>query len=103
MSGSTGVISGSTGVLAGSTGPAGFCVFLSGGGPEIRPGNFRATGSSGVRAVVPPFGPVLPALRVLSKCRWWAVLCRAVVPPFGPVLPALRKSEPNGQISRAPI
>ena len=25
------------------------------------------------------------------------------VPPFGPVLPALRESEPNGQIFRAPI
>ena len=32
------------------------------------------------------------------ESRWWAVLCRAVVPPFGPVLPGLRESEPNGQI-----
>ena len=32
--------------------------------------------------------------------RWGAALCRAVVPPFGPVLPALRESEPNCQISQ---
>ena len=32
-----------------------------------------------------------------------AVLCRAVVPPFGPVLPSLRESESNGQILQAPF
>ena len=55
-------ITGSTAVWAGTTGPAGF----------LR---------------VPLVGS----------------LYRAVVPPFGPVLLALRKSEPNGQIFRAPI
>ena len=33
----------------------------------------------------------------------WGDLCRAVVPPSGPVLPALRESVPNGEIFWAPI
>ena len=52
---------------------------------------------------VPALPAELPPLRVrflLPVYRWGAALHRAVVPPFGPVLPVLRESEPNGQISQ---
>ena len=61
--------------------------FLAGSGP----------GTTG-RPEVPGSAAVLPALRVLANDHWCADSCRAVVPPFGPVLPVLRESVPNGQI-----
>ena len=47
------------------------------------------------RPEVPGAAAVLPALRVFANDRWCADSCRAVVPPFGPVLPALRESAPQ--------
>ena len=44
------------------------------------------------RPEVPGAAAVLPALRVFANDRWCADSCRAVVPPFGPVLPVLRES-----------
>ena len=53
-----------------------------GGSTAVLAGSTGSTRSSG------PFpGSTGPA--GFAVWRWWEVLCRAVVPPFGPVLPAL--------------
>ena len=63
--------------------------------PSSLPGRIQA-GLPALRApvprhpVLPVHFPVVPALRVFSASRCYAVLGGPEVPPFGPVLPALR-------------